>query len=391
MSANTLAFDGWMRSRFVELNTQLEELYFAQDDRANVAGVGDELKAQVRDEGHSHVVALLREGNTGDGFGSAFDVLGSVGMYLAALRRHELTNPAREDRSPFPEASSLAMHIGASIGMVPRFATSHLATHNLAVRGVRKSFTSLPDEFLFHDENTRAILCVQRAADALTRIVPIGVTSPVSTILFADAKAALADVLRYSGRLFDELDPDRFFYCVRPYFKPYLVGRSVYRGANAGDFSGVNEVDLLLGVCQASDPSYAQLLVEKMLFMLPGDQQRLRECMTKTSLLDEFLLLADGSAHEPWFRENACAFLEVCDLYGQTAALHHDRLVKRFIEQPSSGLAEEHLEGLTASGPPLPVLLRSLAALRDQRLARGEGSRHEAFARLRREVAPRGG
>ena len=146
MSANTLAFDGWMRSRFVELNTQLEELYFAQDDRANVAGVGDELKAQVRDEGHSHVVALLREGNTGDGFGSAFDVLGSVGMYLAALRRHELTNPAREDRSPFPEASSLAMHIGASIGMVPRFATSHLATHNLAVRGVRKSFTSLPDE-----------------------------------------------------------------------------------------------------------------------------------------------------------------------------------------------------------------------------------------------------
>ena len=383
MSANTAAFDAWMRSRFVELNTQLEELYFVQDDRANVLGVGDELKHAVRDEGHEHVVALLREGNTGDGFASAFDVLGSVGMYLAALRRHELTNPAREDRSPFPEASSLAMHIGASIGMVPRFATSHLTTHNRAERGVRKSFTSLPDEFLFHDENTRAILGVQRAADALTRIAQLGVTSPVAEILFADAKAALEDVLTFVDRLFDELDPDRFFYCVRPYFKPHLVGRTVYRGANAGDFSGVNEVDLLLGVCQASDPSYAQLLVDKMLFMLPGDQQRLRECMMRRSLLDEFLGLVDESSQEPWFRENARAFLEVCDLYGQTAARHHDRLVSRFIELPSRGLAEEHLEGLTASGPPLPVLLRSLEALRDQRLARGGSSRHAEFARLR--------
>ena len=387
MSEHARAFDGFMRSRFIELNTQLEELYFAQDDRANVDGIGDDLKAEVRDEGHQHVVALLAEGNTGDGFASAFDVLGSVGMYLAALRRHELTNPARETRSPFPEASSLAMHIGASIGMVPRFATSHLTTHNLAVRGLRKSFTALPDEALFHDENTRAILSVQRAADALARIVPLGVTSPVAELLLADARAALEDVLRFSDRLFDELDVDRFFYCVRPYFKPYLVGRFVYRGANAGDFSGINEVDLLLGVCQASDTAYAQLLVDKMLFMQPGDQQRLRDCMTRTSLLDEFLALVDGDARAPWFRENARAFLAVCDLYAQTAAHHHDRLVARFIEQPSRGLAEEHLEGLTASGPPLPVLLRSLEELRDQRMARGAGSRQSDLERLRRAVA----
>jgi len=82
-------------------------------------------------------------------------VLGSVGMYLGALRRHELTNPSREQRSPFPEASSLALHVGASLGMAPRFATSHLATHNRAHAGIRKSFTSLADEFLFIDENTR--------------------------------------------------------------------------------------------------------------------------------------------------------------------------------------------------------------------------------------------
>jgi len=39
--------------------------------------------------------------------------------------------------------------------------------HNSAVAGVRKSFTALPDEFLFIDENTRGILSLQCAADAL--------------------------------------------------------------------------------------------------------------------------------------------------------------------------------------------------------------------------------
>jgi hypothetical protein len=46
---------------------------------------------------------------------------------------------------------------------------------------------------------------------------------------------------------------------------------------------------LLLGLCRASDPYYAQLLVDKMLFMLPEDQARLRACMTYRSLMDEFL------------------------------------------------------------------------------------------------------
>src|ERR1700733_16034911 len=155
---NSERFDRWIRSAFVELNTELENLYFAQEDRSQVEGSGESLKAALRDEGHVHVVALLAEGNTGDGFDSAFGVLGNVGMYLGALRRHELTNPAREERSPFAEASSLALHVGASLGMAPRFSTGHLATHNLAIAGIRKSFTSLRDEFLFIDENTRGIL-----------------------------------------------------------------------------------------------------------------------------------------------------------------------------------------------------------------------------------------
>ena len=388
-SAHAEAFDRWIRGSFVAINTELEELYFRQEDRSRVEGVGDPLKARLRDEGHVHVVALLKEGNTGDGFQSGFNVLGNVGLYLGALRRHELTNPAREERSPFPEASSLALHVGASLGMAPRFATSHLATHNRAIHGVRKSFTSLRDEFLFIDENTRGILALQTAADALTRIVHLGVTSPAADVLFTTASRALQDVLRFNERLFAGLDIERFFYCVRPYYKPYRVGRLEYRGANAGDFSGINELDLLLGLCRANDPYYANLLVDKMAFMLPADQSRLRECMTYTSLLDELLELVDEHAGADWFRRNALAYLAVCDLFGRYAAQHHDALVKRFIEEPAAKLAKDAQAGLTASGPPLPVLLRSLEVLRDMRMGAPRSdmpSRHEDLQRLRRAL-----
>ena len=195
------AFELWIRTSFVEMNTELEELYFAKENRSDVTGCGDSIKASLRDEGLVFVSALLAEGNTGDGFDSAFGVLGSVGMYLAALRRHELTNPAREERSPFPEASSLAMHLGASLGMAPRFSTAHLATHNRARAGVRKSFTSLPDEFLFIDENTRGILSLQRAADALgpdrssRRVEPRGRRD----VRGGEARAARRDPLQRSA------------------------------------------------------------------------------------------------------------------------------------------------------------------------------------------------
>ena len=391
MTAHAAAFDHWIRTSFVEMNTTLENLYFAQEDRARVEGVGDVIKGELRDAGRIHVRNLLAEGNTGDGFDSAFGVLGNVGLYLGALRRHELTNPAREERSPFAEASALALHVGASLGMAPRFATAHLATHNMAVAGVRKSFTALTDEFLFIDENTRGILSLQCAADALRRIVPLGVSSAVADVLFETARQALHAVLRFNERLFARLDVERFFYCVRPYYKPYRVGRQEYRGANAGDFSGINEIDLLLGLCRASDPYYAQLLVDKMLFMLPEDQARLRACMTYRSLMDEFLAVVDSSRGEAWFQANAGAFLEVCDLFGRTAVQHHDLLVKRFIEAPAARLAPAHLQGLTASGPPLPVLLRSLETLRDLRSAAPRAdlaTRHRDLHRIRNALAP---
>src|SRR5690606_17260619 len=200
--------------------------------------------------------------------------------------------------------------------------TGHLATHNRAVAGIRKSFTSLPEEFLFIDENTRGILRLQQAANALSTIVHLGASSPVADTMFTAAQESLQQVLQINTRLFEQLDVERFFYCVRPYYKPYRVGRQEFRGANAGDFSGINELDLLLGLCRANDPYYAQLIADKMLYMLPQDQARLRECMTYTSLLDELLALREAHADSDWFQSNVRAFLKVCDMFGQYALQH---------------------------------------------------------------------
>lgn len=369
MTRNAEAFDRWIRTDFVEMNTELEELYFAQEDRSAVEGIGDPIKQRLCEEGRLLIMPLLAEGRTTDGFGSAFHLLGNVGLYLAALRRHELTNPDREDQSPHHEASALALHVGAAAGMAPRFATAHLATHNLAVDGVRKSFTTLRDEFLFIDENTRGILSFQCAADDLRRLVALGVSSPVADVLFEQAAAALEAVIRFNQRLFETLDVDRFFYSVRPYYKPYRVGRHVYRGANAGDFPGINEIDLILGLCRGNDPYYSQLLLEKMPFMTPSDQARLRECMSMPSILDAFLLAVESQADRPWFQTNVRAFLRLCDLFGRTADQHHDMLVNRFITRPAAQVNAQALGSITASGPPLEVLLRSLERLRGYRRA----------------------
>lgn len=391
MTPNVRAFDDWIRTRFPDLNTELEELYFSQPDRAAVETVGDEIKQRLVEEGRRFIVELLREGNTDEGFEEDFDLLGNVGLYMAACRRHDLTEPSRETASPLREASALALQVGASIGVAPRFATSHLATHNSAVDGVYKSFTRLQAEYLFLEYNTRGVLAYKRAADAIERVLPLGISHPVALTLLEDARAALEDVARFNDVLFSELDVDRFFYCVRPYYKPYRVGRKEYRGANAGDFSGINELDLLLGVCSADDSYYSEILVDKLLFMMPRDQERLRDCMRRRSLLNQFLDLADESRHKPWFKQNAAAFLGVCRAHGHAAAQHHDQLVKKFIEVPALDLDAERLKTVTASGPPLDVLLGSLEKLRDLRMAADRPdipSRHADFERLRQLLGP---
>ncbi len=382
MSAAADAFEDWIRSSFVRINTALEEFYFALPDRAAVDGVGGALKAQLLEEGRALIAPLVAEGNTNEGFDSAFNLLGNLGLYLGALRRHEMMNPEREAVMPYAECSTLAMHVGASLGVAPRFATAHLSTHNRAVDGVLKRFTSLADEQIFIDLNTLGIFAYKRAGDALMRISVIGASHPAAAALFSDAKSALADVARYNKTLFDTLDAERFFYCVRPYYKPYRIGAWVYRGANAGDFSGINEIDLLLGLCRGNDPDYAQVLVEKQLYMIPEDQARLRDCLRRRPLLDEFSEAMAGSAHKEWFRRNCALFLETCEAHGRTAAQHHNMLFRAFIEKPSASMDTRHLKQVTASGPPLAELAKSLQRLRDLRLAAPHTDIETAHGRL---------
>ena len=362
------AFDNWIRSSFVEMNTELEEIYFSRENRQSVTGVGDSIKEKLVEEGRSCIIPLLKEGNTDEGFDKQFNLLGCIGFYMAACRRHEITEPSRETTSPLVEASALALQLSTTLGVTPRFTTSHMATSNPATNGVYRTFTSLKDEFVFLDYNTLGIFAYQRAADALKRILPLGISHPLTSNLFCDAKSALEDVIRFNDRLYSEMDTDRFFNCVRPYYKPYRVGPNVYRGANAGDFAGINVIDLLLGVCSADNPSYAQILVDKFLFMLPEEQNLLRDCMRRRSFMDLFLDELDRNSDRVWFQTNLKTYLDVIDIHGKAAAYHHDKLVRKFIEQPASSLPEEGLTNITASGPPLPVLLDALEKLRDLRL-----------------------
>ena len=390
MPTNFDAFDVWIRNDFEEMDTELEELYFAQDKREDIASTGHKIKHALVEEGRQHIATLLAEGNTDQGFENGFELLGNVGFYMAACRRHEITEPSRETKSPLVEASALAMQLGATLGVIPRFSSSHLETHNRAINGVYKSFTSLPDELLFLVYNTRAVFAYIRAAEALRHALPMGVSHTITYDLLVAAKVALEDVVKNNEELFDKLDTDRFFYCVRPYYKPHRVGLHEYRGANAGDFAGINVIDLLLGLCRADDPYSSQLLVDKFLFMRPEDQLILRDCMRRQSLLDGFLDQLEVNSDQPWFKRNTNRCLEVCAAHGQTALQHHEQLVNKFVEKPAVDADIIDQEGLTASGPPLPVLLKALRKLCDLRTAAERDdipSRYREIRQLRNSLS----
>lgn len=379
MTANANALDEWIRGRFIDLNSELEDIYWNQEDRANTVGVGDDLKQTLLSEGNELITALLAEGNTDEGFEAGFDLLGNVGFFMAACRRHELTEPTRETHSPLREASALALQVGASVGMIPRFSTAHLTTHNRAHGGVAKSFTHGKDEAVFNEFNTRAILAYQRASEALLRVSRLGMTSPVAIDLLRNAKDALDDVYASNEQLNAKLDVDRFFYSVRPYYKTYRVGHQSYRGANAGDFAGINVIDLLLGLCRGDDAYYSQLLVDKMLYMMPEDQALLRDVLRRRSLLSELKEQLGQNNQWPHQAQTIRSLLDVLDAHGRAAQQHHDLLVDKFITKPSKAMEERHHGTLTASGPPLPVLLAALEKLRDLRCARQRSDVKTAF------------
>jgi hypothetical protein len=74
----------------------------------------------------------------------------------------------------------------------------------------------------------------------------------------------------------------------------------------------------------------------------------------------------------------------VCRLHGAAYSFHHHRLVRPFLVEPAKHAPDT--EDLTASGPPLPVVLEFLERLSDLRAARdrpGLATAHDDLATLR--------
>jgi hypothetical protein len=380
--------DLWLRGDFVRINTQLEELYFQErvDVIAGRPGI-DALKAQLVHDGGA-AIAPIAAAPLPDDRHLQYRLLGMIGHYLAACQRHEA--PLADSDAARRAAWDVAARIGAALGVAPRFVFAHQSLFNAAIGGHFHTFTSLPDEELFIRLNALAVLGYRRAANALRDVAGMGVSNPVAAYLFDDAHAALEDVLRFNQDLSRQLDVDHFFFNIRPYFKTYAVNERNYRGANAGDFAAINEIDVILGLCRMDDPFYRSIVQEKRGHVPPDDQPMLAALAHRASLLDLFLAELDSNEPTPGWTANAARFLAVCKAHAAAYAIHHQRLVKPFLEKPAQAVPSAHAAGVTSSGPPLDEVIAMLQRLLDLRTARNRPGIETAAASLARIAAHTG-
>lgn len=373
--------DGWLRGDFVRINTALEEVYFAGRidvicGRPDV----DELKKQLLRQGGPLMERLADMPGLPADPHASYRLLGLVGHYLAACQRHEAA--LTDEEGGRHAAWAVSTRIGNALGTVPRLVFAHQSLFNDAIAGRYRTFTSLPDEDIFIRFNALGVLAYYRAAEALRGIANIGVSSVVAAYLFDETEAALADVLRFNQDLAKQLNIERFFFNIRPYFKTYRVGDVDYRGANAGDFSAINEIDVTLGLCRMDDPFYRAIVREKARYVPPDDQRTLESLDRRPSLLRAFCDELDSHGTTPEWRENAARFLAVCKAHAAAYAFHHQRLVKAYVEAPSKTAPSAHTAGVTSSGPPLDEVMGMLQRLLDLRIARD----HQDIARLQHAI-----
>ena len=364
--------DQWLRADFVHINTQLEEAYFVE--RVDVISGRSELetlKQELSQNGGMVIERLAAMPSLPQDTCGSYRLLGLIGHYLAACQRHEVS-PANS------AAWQVSIRIGSALGVAPRFVFAHQSVFNDAIGGRIRTFTSLPDEEVFIRFNALGVLAYRRAANALRGIADMGVSNPASGYLFDDAVSALDDVLRFSQELTKQLNVERFYFNIRPYFKTYRVGDVEYRGANAGDFAAINEIDVNLGLCRMDDSFYKSIVFEKIGHVPPDDQHALRTLDRRPSLLHAFLRELDSNGATPEWQANAQRFLKVCRAHSAAYAYHHERLVKPYIEVPAKNAPSAHKAGITSSGPPLDEVIATLQRLLDLRTARN----HPEMTRL---------
>ena len=286
------AFERWIRTSFVEMNTELENLYFAQDNRSDVIGGGGSIKAALRDEGRCPCPRCSPRATPATDSTAPSACSAASACTSRRLRRHELTNPAREERSPFPEASSLALHLGASLGHGAAILDGASGDAQPGAGRRAQELHIAPRRISVHRrEHARDLVAAARGGcarpDRSSRRLESGGRRDVRG---SEARAARRHPVQRPADGASSMSTGSSTPCGRTTSPIASDARSI-AAPTPGDFSGINEIDLLLGLCRANDPYYAQLLVDKMLFMIPGDQARLRDCMTRTSLLDELLEL----------------------------------------------------------------------------------------------------
>jgi hypothetical protein len=353
--------DRWLDDEFVGLNTRLEEAYFA-DGIEPSAGRPDlvALATTVLVDG-AKLVAAVDAAALPTAEEDRYRLLGSVGGYLAACRRHLVGDP--DSLGP---AWSLARRLGDGLGVAPRYVFAHQCLYGY------RTFTDLPDEHAFVTGNAVAALAYRRAAESLRAVALTGVAGPPADYLLDCARAALEDTLAADRKLADELDVDRFYRNVRPYFLPYRVGEVEYRGTNGGDFAGINEIDLMLGLGRADDPFYRWVMDEKRPYLPPGDQTVMDAAARRTPLPARFLQRAADGALPPAERARAERLLAVCRAHAAAASFHHHRLVLPFLVAPNRRAASGDGGDVTTSGSPLDAVVAGLKQLLDLRIGRDD-------------------
>jgi Monodechloroaminopyrrolnitrin synthase PrnB len=361
--------DRWLRGDFMRINTELEELYFAERidvicGRPDV----DALKRRLLQQGGPLMTRIAAMPALPDHPHASYRLLGLVGHYLAACQRHEAS--LSDDEGGRQAAWDISLRIGAALDVAPRLVFAHQSLFNDAIAGRYRTFTALPDEDVFIRFNALGVVAYYRAAEALRGIANVGVSSVVASYLFDQAEASLRDVLRFNQELARQLNIDRFFFNVRPYFKTYRVGDTDYRGANAGDFSAINEIDATLGLCSMADPFYCAVVREKYRYVPPDDRRVLDALDRIPSLAGLFRAEIASTGPTPEWKANADRFLAVCKVHGAAYAFHHQRLVKAYVEKPSQTATNAHSAGVTSSGPPLEEVMSMLGRLMQMRTAR---------------------
>jgi hypothetical protein len=388
------ALDRWLRSEFVDINTRLERAYAAADVDGAIDGAARALQRALRRDGTTRIGRIAAHGELPTTSRERYALLGRVGYFLAACRRHEIddepTAAAAGDLSP---AWSIAGRLAAALGVAPRWVFAHQALYNPAHGGVYQTFTDLVDERVFLEANARGVRGYRRAAFALREVADLGMSNPLAAELLDETLRALGDVVATNRTLAAELDVQRFFRHVRPYFQPFRVGDAVYRGVNAGDFAAIHELDVGLGLCRMDDPLYRAVVLEKQPYVPPEDQARLRALVDQPSLLALALAEARASPSAP-LADNVRRLLRICAAHGAGAAFHYHRLVLPFIVQPTRAAATTVHAGAASGGPPLEVVLAGLARLVDLRTARHRAelpSAHGELAELRRFASSHAG